>query len=131
MNISVFYFVTQYIDTYHAGRVVGRHGWPALQNSSRPLTNISYLSFIRRRSTNQKKFGAPKEAARDCTLSVCVTVTFFADQAARKESRLSDVQVEGVKAYAVQEAEALGCSMAGGAAKQDENIEQTQAERNI
>ena len=93
----------KYLITYQAGSCTGRHGWPALQKLSRPLSYISELHFIEEGDAHQKKFGASKEAARDCTLSVDVTVTFTADHAAKKESMLSDVQVSGVKASEAQE----------------------------
>lgn len=64
--------------------------------------SVNYI-FIEERDAHQKKFGASKEAARDCTLSVDVTVTFAADHAAKKESMLSDVQVSGVKASEAQD----------------------------
>jgi hypothetical protein len=60
-----------------------------------------------------------------------VTVTFSADQAARKESILSDVQVAGAKASAAQEVAPLCCSRADGAAEEDENVVKAETARNI
>ena len=59
-------------------------------------------------------------------MSVDVTVTFAADHAAKKESMLSDVQVAGVKASAVQAAVVARGKGFHGAAIENEKSERLQ-----